>query len=71
MSEEQKTPEDRAKDFIKEYGELVQKHQIDFATYPQWVPDGQGGFKTIIQNQAMDVTPKEESIPTPFVEEEK
>lgn len=65
MSEELKTPEERAKDFIKEYGELVKKHNIDFATYPQFVPDGQGGFKVIIQNSPMDVTPKEE--PVPFV----
>ena len=69
MSEELKTAEDRAKDFIKEYGELVAKHSIDFATYPQWVPDGQGGFRTIVQTQAVDTTPK--SVESPFVEKEK
>jgi hypothetical protein len=36
--------------FVTEYGELVKKHGIDFAQYPVWVPDGNGGFKTILQN---------------------
>ena len=68
MSEELKSPEDRAKDFIKEYGELVAKHQIDFATFPAFVPDGQGNFKIVVQSRPMDITPKAE--PSPFVEKE-
>lgn len=30
--------------FLKEYGELVKKHQIDFATYPQYVPSATQGM---------------------------
>lgn len=47
---------DRINAFIKEYGELVTKHKIDFATYPVYIPDGQGWFKTGIQNTPVDVT---------------
>ncbi len=46
----------RVETFVKEYGELVQKHKIDFATYPVYVPDGKGGFQTIIQNTPVDIT---------------
>lgn len=69
MSEELKTAEERAKDFVAEYGDLVKKHNIDFATYPMFVPDGQNGFKVMIQNTPVDTTPKGE--PSPFVAEEK
>lgn len=62
MNEELKK---RQEDFIKEYGELVEKHKMDFATYPVFTPDGTGGFKLIIQNTPVDMTnmPK----PTPFI----
>lgn len=69
MSEELKTPEERGQELIKRHGENVKELNMDFATFPQWVPDGQGGFRTIIQTQAIDVTPK--AVPSNFVEEEK
>lgn len=46
----------RAEGFIKEYGELVAKHNIDFATYPMFVPDGAGAFKIVCQNTPVDIT---------------
>lgn len=46
---------DRVNAFIKEYGELVQKHKVDFATYPMFIPDGQGGFKIITQSTPVDI----------------
>lgn len=46
----------RVTDFIKEYGELVSKHKVDFATYPMFVPDGQGGFKIITQSTPVDIS---------------
>jgi hypothetical protein len=54
--------------FLKEYGELVEKHQMDFATYPVFVPDGQGGFKIVIQNTPVDMSnhPKK----SPFIASE-
>lgn len=46
----------RLNDFVKEYGELVKKHNVDFATYPMFIPDGQGGFKVTVQNTPVDMT---------------
>lgn len=53
---------ERVEAFIKEYGELVEKHQIDFAHYPVYIPDGAGGFRTTIQTSPVDITPKEEPV---------
>lgn len=69
MSEEEvKTDvQQRTEAFVKEYGELVEKHKVDFATYPVFVPDGQGSFKIIVQNAPIDIT----NVPrkSPFVPE--
>lgn len=57
--EQQKAREElnaRVQNFIKEYGELVAKHKIDFATYPVFSPDGNGGFRVIVQNTPVDMT---------------
>lgn len=64
VADSTKTPEQiqqdevntRAQAFLKEYGELVGKHKIDFATYPMFVPDGQGGFKIITQSTPVDIS---------------
>lgn len=50
----------RADSFLKEYGELVEKYNIDFATYPVFVPDGNGGFRVIVQNTPVDIRKKED-----------
>lgn len=44
--------------FIKEYGDLVTKHNMDFAYYPAYVPLPDGGFKTIIQTTPIAVNPE-------------
>ena len=46
----------RSEAFLKDYGELVEKHKIDIAAYPVYQPDGQGGFKTVIQQSCVDTT---------------
>lgn len=46
----------RSEEFLKEYGGLVQKHKIDIAAYPVYMPDGKGGFITTIQQSTLDVT---------------
>lgn len=69
MSEEPKNAEQRSQDFIKEYGEPVQKHQIDFGTFPSFAPDGQGGFKVVVHTQPMDI--KDQPKKSPFVAPEK
>ena len=59
----------KQEEFIKEYGVLVEKHGMDFASYPVWTPDGSGGFKMLVQNTVVDV--KNQPKPSPFVAEEK
>lgn len=49
MTEQQQ----KAQDFIKEYQALVMKYDLDFAHYPMWVPDGAGGFKTMMNVQVV------------------
>lgn len=51
--------------FLSEYGELVNKHKVDFASYPVFVPDGQGGFKVIVQSTPVDI--KNQPQKSPFV----
>lgn len=60
--------EQRVESFLKEYGELVKKHNVDFATYPVFVPDGQGGFKVVVQNTPVDMTAMPQK--SPFVAKE-
>ncbi len=62
-------PESPASAFLAEYGDLVKKHGFDFASYPVYVPDGQGAFKTVIQSTPVDVSGAAKA--SPFVAEEK
>lgn len=59
---------ERGQAFLKEYKELVDKHKIDFATYPVYHPDGNGGFRTLVQSTPIDIT--NQGQPSPFVKEE-
>jgi len=71
MTEEEKVA--KRNEFLKEYGELVEKHQVDFATYPVFVPDGAGGFKVTMQSTPVILTPKpaaEEPVESTFMEKE-
>jgi hypothetical protein len=58
----QENIKNRVEAFMKEYGELVKKHGIDIANYPVYTPDGQGGFKTVLQASPVDVS-KQENAP--------
>ena len=55
----------RLNSFVKEYGELVAKHKVDFATYPVFMPDGNGAFKVIMQSTPVDIT--NQPTKSPFV----
>lgn len=44
----------RREDFIRGYGELVEKHQCDFMTQPTWVPNEKGTWETVIANEVVD-----------------
>lgn len=63
----QPTPEEKAAFdlFIKEYGELVAKHHMDFMAYPTYRPTDTGQWELIIQTQA--VSTKDKPIVSPFV----
>lgn len=54
---------ERVQAFLKEYGELVAKHKVDFASYPVYVPDGVGGFKVVVQNTPVDITNQPKKSP--------
>lgn len=54
---------DRIAEFLREYGELTVKHKIDFAQYPVWIPDGTGGFKTVLQNTPIDMSQMPQKSP--------
>jgi len=56
MDNETKDLEVRKSNFLQEYGELVIKHKMDFASYPTFVPNPNGHFTVIVQNTPVDVT---------------
>lgn len=57
------TYEERANAFIKEYGELVNKYQVDFAHYPVYTPTAQGVFSTTLKAQVVDLHVQETKEP--------
>lgn len=61
--------QEKATAFLKDYGELVEKHKMDFATYPVFIPDGQGGFKIVVQNTPVDL-PEPKPTESPFIAKE-
>ena len=42
-------------DFLKEYGELVAKHKVDFVNFPMFVPGENGEFKIMIKTEPVDL----------------
>ena len=65
---------ERCENFVKEFGELVGKHKIDFALYPMYVPDGSGSFKTVVRSTPIDITnqPVKSSVqPEDIIQEAK
>jgi len=61
-----KTLEQRKEEFVKEYGELAKKHNMDFANYPIYVPNEDGSFKTMIQTVTVEM-----AIKSNFMEDDK
>jgi hypothetical protein len=58
MTDQNKNDE-RVKNFIDGYRKLVTEHNIDLMHHPVFVPDGQGGFRVVIQSMPVDITPQE------------
>ncbi len=65
MSDPNPEKEQRIKDFLKDYGELVTKHKIDFATYPVLTPNEKGQFSIEVRTTPVDITNQEKK--TAFV----
>lgn len=59
----------RGDEFFKRYKELVDEVGIDFASYPVFVPDGQGGFKIVVQNTPVDT--RNRPVKSDFVVKDK
>lgn len=53
--------------FVEEYGKLVQKHGVDYATFPQFIPDGKGGFQIVCQTVPVDLEEHAEAKRKSFV----
>lgn len=51
----EKSPKERSEEFITEYKGLVDKHKIDVAHYPTFVPLGNGVFGISIQSSPVDL----------------
>lgn len=46
----------KVESFMEEYGVLVKKYNVDFASYPMFVPDEKGSFKVIVQSTPIDLS---------------
>lgn len=57
MSNQEVQKNRRIEAFMKEYGELVKKHNVDFANYPVFLPrqDGSGSFDVRVQVTPIDL----------------
>ena len=50
--------------FLAEYKALIEKHQVDFANYPVYMPEENGGgFKTVIHSTPVDMTQMAQKSP--------
>ncbi len=70
MTEEERKVKGEA--FMKAYGELVEKHQIDFATYPVFIPAGPekpGRFEIVINSTPVDISNQPKK--SPFIAKEE
>lgn len=68
MSKETEVSEElqkRVDAFLEGYKKLVEDNKIDLASYPVWMPDGNGSFKCVIQSTPVDIT--NQPTKSPFV----
>ncbi len=64
----QQPDKERTEAFLKEYGELRDRHKMDFIAYPVFVPNQERNtFELMIQPQVVDIG--EQPIKSPFVPE--
>lgn len=60
----EKESEVRKEKFLKEYEELVKKHDVALMAFPQLVPSGQKGFNMAASLAALDK--RNISVPSPI-----
>ncbi len=65
LNEPSDDAKERIEGFMKEYQELTQKWKVDTATYPMFIPDGQGGFRVVLQSSPVDIS--KAPVKSPFV----
>lgn len=63
--EDKDEAKERVDAFIVDYKSLIEKHEVDFAAFPQYIPDGVGGFRTIVQTVPVDT--RNQPKKSPFV----
>lgn len=56
---------ENAKEFLKEYGVLVEKHKMDFVAFPVFVPNGNGKFEVEVQSQLVSTANR--PVKSPFI----
>lgn len=63
---QQNSPSNEAVDsFLSEYKELTEKHKIDFASFPVFIPDGSGGFRVVVQSVPVSI--ENQPVKSPFI----
>lgn len=63
----EKTFEERRDAFMKAYSDAVKEHEVDFASYPVYVPAEPGKFLTIINATVIDI--KDKPVPSSVIPE--
>lgn len=63
---QQNSDKEKGDAFLKEYGELVQKHQMDIAPVPTLVPQ-ENGTTWVIMVRSEVINLKDRPIKSPFV----
>lgn len=56
MNTQNEQKPDKLQAFVQAYGDLVKLHNVDFATYPMFEPDEQGGFKITVKTTPVDLS---------------
>ena len=60
----QKESQDRMVKFMKAYDSLVKEYEVEFMSFPQFVPSGQHGFN--ISSQLIPIDKKNRPVPSPM-----
>lgn len=64
MSNTDEGLEARKQEFLQQYKALIDEFKLDFMSRPIWIPDGQGGWKLVIETIIADTT--DHPVPSPF-----